>query len=107
MGWMGDLEDVGGFRHDVCRALELGARRGVHIAVLGVPGCRKSLLFEPFDQIFAVMGKPDSNSTFPTARILDVCLLLWQECKHKNGFVLFEDFLALLAGERMKRRRFS
>ena len=92
---------------DVCRALGLGARRGVHIAVLDFPGCRKSLLFEPFDQIFAVMGRPDSNSTFPMARVLNACLLLWEEYKNKDGIVLFEDFLALLVGERMKRRRFS
>ncbi len=48
-------ENVPAFCRDVCRALELGACRGVNIAIIGEPGCGKSMLFEPFDRIFKVI----------------------------------------------------
>ena len=38
-------------------ALEVGAKRGKNIALIGEPGCGKSMMFEPFDEIFTVMGK--------------------------------------------------
>jgi hypothetical protein len=97
-------EDVGQFCRDVCRAFELGARRGVNMAVIGEPGCGKSMLFEPFDSIFSVMGKPEGTSTFALANVVDAHVLLWQEYKHKDSTVMFEDILAICAGERMEIR---
>lgn len=95
-------EDVNEFRADVMRALECGARRGTNMAVVGVPGCGKSMLFEPLDAIFQVMGKPDSKSTHPLAGILEADILLWQEYYHKDKILLFEDLLAILVGERVE-----
>ena len=97
-------EDVGQFCRDVCRAFELGARRGVNMAIIGEPGCGKSMIFEPFDLIFVVMGKPEGKSSFPLGNVLDAQVLLWQEYKHKDSTVQFEDILAICAGERMEIR---
>jgi len=97
-------EDVIKFCQDVCRALEIGARRGTNMAIIGEPGCGKSMVFEPFDDIFHVMGKPDSKSTFPMSGIIDAHTLVWQEYYHKDKIVLFEDLLAVLAGERLEIR---
>ena len=97
-------EDAGQFCRDVCRALEMGARRGVNMAIIGEPGCGKSMIFEPFDSIFSVMGKPEGKSSFPLANIMDAHVLLWQEYKHKDSIVLFEDLLAVCAGERIEIR---
>lgn len=97
-------ESISRFCQDVCRALEFGACRGFNIAVIGDPGCGKSMLFEPFDAIYAVVGKPEAKSTFPLANVLTSHLLIWNEWKHKDSIVLFEDLLALLAGERMEIR---
>ena len=85
-------EDVAKFCEDVCRALELGAVRGCNMAIIGDRGCGKSMVFEPFDEIFSnVMGKPDSKSTFPLSNILDAQLLLWNEYMHKDSILLFGD----------------
>ena len=97
-------EDVGSFCRDVWRALEFGAIRGANVAIIGEPGCGKSMLFEPFDGIFAVMGKPQNNSSFALAGVLDAQVLLWQDWKQNDGTVLFEDVLSLLVGERMDIR---
>ena len=74
------------------------------MAIIGEPGCGKSMLFEPFDSIFAAMGKPESKSTFPLAGALDAQVLVWNEWKHSDTIVLFEDLLALIKGERMEIR---
>ena len=62
------------------------------------------MLFEPFDGIFQVMGKPQSGSTFPLSGALDANLLLWQDWAHDDGTILFEDLLSFLVGERVDIR---
>ncbi|CAK0845543.1 unnamed protein product, partial [Prorocentrum cordatum] len=96
-------EDVQRFCADVCGARTSGATRGTNIAVIGGPGCGKSMLFEPFDGIFKVMGKPQAKSSFPLAAVLD-SVLLWQDWKHNDATILFEDLLSMLVGERMDIR---
>ena len=97
-------EDVQVFCQDVCRAFEMGARRGTNLAILGVPGCGKSMLFESMDLIFKVMGKPEHGSSFALAGALDSHLLLWQDYIHSDSTVQFEDILSLVVGERMDIR---
>ncbi|CAJ1406203.1 unnamed protein product [Effrenium voratum] len=97
-------EDVRRFCQDVCRALQLGARRGVNLAIVGVPGSGKSMLLEPLDGIFQVMGKPEARSSFPLAGALDAQVLLWQDYKHQDQTVLFEDLLSLTVGEMISVR---
>ncbi|CAJ1454062.1 unnamed protein product [Effrenium voratum] len=92
------------FCQDVCRALQLGARRGVNLAIVGVPGSGKSMLLEPLDGIFQVMGKPEARSSFPLAGALDAQVLLWQDYKHQDQTVLFEDLLSLTVGEMISVR---
>ena len=58
-------EDLPLFGRDVCRALEMGAKRGVHMAIVGEPGCGKSMIFEPLGDIYEAMPAPESGSTFP------------------------------------------
>ncbi len=50
------------------------------------------------------MGKPEAKSSFPLANAMSADILLWNEYKHKDSIVLFEDVLALIAGERMEIR---
>ena len=50
------------------------------------------------------MGKPDSKSSFPLANFLEADLLLWNEYKHEDSLVLFEDILVVLCGERVEVR---
>ena len=69
-------EDVQQFCQDMCRALQVGAKRGTNMAIIGEPGCGKSMVFESLDLIFEVHGKPDSKSTFPLAGVPDADLLL-------------------------------
>ena len=47
-----DPEDTALVGRDVCCALAVGARRGVHMGIVGVPGCGKSMLFQPLEDIF-------------------------------------------------------
>ncbi|CAE8608797.1 unnamed protein product, partial [Polarella glacialis] len=97
-------QDVTKFCQDVCRALGVGACRGVNMAIVGEPGCGKSMLFESLDLIYSVIGKPEARSSFPLAGVLDAHILLWQDYRHNDSSVLFEDFLSLVAGERMDIR---
>ena len=97
-------ESITAFCVTVCQALEMGALRGTNIALVGVPGSGKSMLFEPFDGIFNVMGKPERGSTFPLAGATDAHVLLWQDWKHDDRTVLFEDLLSFLVGERINVR---
>ena len=99
-----EYQDVPKFCQDVCLALDLGAKRGTNMAIIGPPGCGKSMLFESFDKILSVMGKPEAKSTFPLAGVLDAHALVWQEYKHKDSIVLFEDLLALTVGQRLEIR---
>lgn len=89
---------------EVCRALEVGARRGVNVAIIGEPGCGKSMPFEPFDGIYTVMGKPESKSSFPLEGVLDAHVTLWQDWKFNDATILFEDLLSLTVGERTNIR---
>ena len=97
-------EDIRSFCADVCLALELGARRGTNVAIIGKHGSGKSMLFEPFDGIFKVMGKPQKGSTFPFAGAIGASVLVWQDWKHDDATVQFEDLLSFFVGERIDVR---
>ena len=97
-------EDTRSCCTDVCVALELGARRGTNVAIIGAQGSGKSMLFEPFDGIFKVMGKPEKGSTFPLAGAIGASVLLWQDWKHDDATVQFEDLLSFFVGERVDIR---
>ena len=62
------------------------------------------MFFEPFDGIFTVMGKPEAKSSFPLASALGAHVLVWQDWKHNDGTILFEDVLSMLVGERIEVR---
>ena len=92
-------EDPRAFGHDVCIALSQGAKRGVNMAVIGRPGCGKSMMFEWLDQVFRVSGKPERESSFPLSGILNADVLLWQEFTYTKKTLAFEDLLSVLVGE--------
>ncbi len=48
--------------------------------------------------------KPEVQSTFPLAGVIDSYILVRHEYKHNGKTVLFEDLLALLCGERLDIR---
>ena len=89
------------FGRDVCRALTLGAKRGVHMAIIGEPGCGKSMLFEPIDDIYEAMPAPESGSTFPLSGLLDSEVVLWQDFEYEAKTLNFQDLLRLLVGEKV------
>ena len=89
------------FGRDVCRALTLGAKRGVHMAITGEPGCGKSMLFEPIDDIYEAMPAPESGSTFPLSGLLDAEVVLWQDFEYEAKTINFQDLLRLLVGEKV------
>ena len=89
------------FGRDVCRALALGAKRGVHIAVIGEPGSGKSMILQPLESIFRSMPPPEDGSSFPLAGALDAEILLWQDFEYSAGTLNFMDLLRLLVGERV------
>ena len=93
-------EDLHQFGHDVFKALALGAKRGVNMAILGGPGMGKSMVFESLDEIYNVCGKPQRDSSFPFEGILEADVLLWQEFTYARRICAFEDLLSLLVGER-------
>ena len=90
-------EDIPRFGHDVCLALALGAKRGTNLAIIGKPGCGKSMLFEWIDQVFTVCGTPERECTFPLAGILDADVLLWNEFVYNKKHLAFESLLNVLA----------
>ena len=94
-------EDPRLFGRDVCRALALGAKRGVHIGLVGEPGCGKSMLLQPLEIIYQSMAPPEDGSTFPLAGALDAEILLWQDFEYNSKTVNFTDLLRLLVGERV------
>ena len=99
-------EDGGQFCSDVLRALTLGARRGVNMAISGPPGCGKSTVFEAMDLIFRVCAKPPgSDGKFALAGVIGAEVLLWQEFVWEPQMRAFEDLLALMASERVGIRR--
>lgn len=98
-------EDVAVFCADVLRALDVGAARGVNMAIVGVPGCGKSTVFESLRKIYKVSAKPEVGSTFSLAGILDAEVLLWQEFEWDPKGVAFNDLLAVLAAEQVGIRQ--
>lgn len=93
------------FGHDVHAALSLGAKRGVNMAILGPPGLGKSMLFDPLDEIYRVCGRPQRDSSFPFADVLDADVLVWQEFKWSSKVCAWEDLLSLLCGEKFGIRQ--
>ena len=86
------------------RALQVGAKRGVNVAFVGKGGAGKSMLLEPFAQIFAIAGKPQKGSSFPLANVLNADLILWQDYKHHEATLSYTDLLSLLVGENVDIR---
>ena len=68
------------------------------------PGCGKSTVFEALDLIYEVSGKPQRESSFRFAGILDAEVLLWQEFTYSKRTLAWEDLLALLVGEKLAVR---
>ena len=97
------LENAGLASSAVCgavvKALQMGAVRGMNIAFVGKGGAGKSMLLEPFVQIFAVAGKPQKGSSFPLAGLLTADVILWQDYKHHEPTLSFTDLLSLVVGE--------
>ena len=91
--------DQNQFIDALCRALELGAKRGVNVGLVGRAGSGKSSLIEPLDQIFKAAGKPQKGSTFPLSNTIGCDVLLWQDYKHHEPTVSFDDLLSYLVGE--------
>ena len=94
-------ENVARFGRDVCRALALGAKRGVNVAVVGEPGCGKSMILQPLELIFCTMPPPEDGSTFPLAGIVNVDVILWQDFEYSSRTVNYMDLLRVLVGERV------
>ena len=64
------------------RLLALGAKRGVNMAIVGEPGCGKSMILQPLEEIFRTMPPPEDGSTFPWAGIVNVDVTLWQDFEY-------------------------
>ena len=96
-----NAENIPRFGRDVCRALALGARRGVNMAVVGEPGSGKSMIFKPLDDIYKTMAPPESGSSFPLSALLDAEVLLWQDFEFEASTIQFSDLLRLLVGEKI------
>ena len=96
--------DVKQFCGAVCRALSLGARRGVNVGCFGVAGCGKSTLLEPFEFIFETLGKPQKGSSFPFAKLPNSEIMLWQDFEHDEDTVAFTDLLSIFVGESVELR---
>ena len=88
----------------VCRALRIGARRGVNLGCVGAAGCGKSTLLEPFEFIFNTLGKPQKGSTFPLGNLPGCDLVLWQDYEHDEDTLCFTDLLSLFVGESVELR---
>ena len=92
-------EDPAVFCTDVLRALHLGAKRGVNLAIVGPPGCGKSTVLESLDAVFKTTGKPQRDASFPFADAINAEVLLWQEFSWEQKTCAWEDLLCLLVGE--------
>ena len=94
-------EDPHVFGRDICRALAVGARRGLNIAMVGEPGSGKSMILQPLEKIFRSMPPPEDGSTFPLSGALEADILLWQDFEYNPGTLQFNDLLRLLVGEQV------
>jgi len=94
-------EDPKRFGMDVCKALALGARRGVNMALFGEPGSGKSMILQPLESIFRTMPPPEDGSSFPLSGLIDAEVLLWQDFEYNHQTLHFTDLLRLLVGERV------
>ena len=94
-------EDAREFGMIVCRALAVGARRGVNVAIVGEPGCGKSMILQPLESIYEAMPPPEEGSTFPLSGLIDAEILLWQDFEYQSKTINFADLLRLLVGERI------
>lgn len=97
-------EDLNLFGRDVCRALLVGARRGVNMGLVGVPGSGKSMMFQPLESIYETMAPPEAGSTFPLASLVKAEVCLWQEFEYDAKTIHVTDLLRLLVGERIAVR---
>ena len=88
----------------VCKALHLGARRGVNVACVGRGGCGKSTLLEPLDLLFETLGKPQRGSSFPFSNLPDNDIALWQDFQHDEDTIAWEDILSVFVGESLEIR---
>ena len=88
----------------VCRALSLGARRGVNVGCFGVAGCGKSTLLEPLEFVFETLGKPQKGSSFPLGTLPQSEIMLWQDFEHDENTVAFTDLLSVFVGESVELR---
>ena len=87
------------------QALQVGACRGVNLAITGPLGSGKSTFFEALDLIFNVCGKPERDNSFPLCGIVEAEVLLWQEFTWESKMCAFEDLLSMMAGEKFGVRR--
>ena len=94
-------EDTKLFGRDVCRALALGAKRGMNMAIVGEPGSGKSMILQPLESIFRSMPPPEDGSTFPLSGVLDAEIMLWQDFEYNPGTLNYMDLLRLLVGEKV------
>ena len=107
-------ENTHTFGRDICRALALGAKRGVHMGIVGEPGSGKSMILQPLESIFRSMPPPEDGSTFPWAGALDAEIFLWQDFEYSAKTMNFMDMLRAFVGERIgvrlpgeKNRKFN
>ena len=94
-------EDPKEFGMMVCRALSVGARRGVNMAIVGEPGCGKSMILQPLESIYRTMAPPEDGSSFTLSGLVDAEILLWQDFEYNSQTINFTDLLRLLVGERI------
>ena len=88
----------------ICTALHLGAKREVNIACVGRGGCGKSTLLEPLDFLFETLGKPQRGSTFHLGNLPGCDIALWQDFKHNEDTISWEDLLSVFVGEAIELR---
>ena len=101
-------EDIAAFCSDVVRALNIGARRGANMALIGGPGVGKSMLLEPFHDIFEVFGKPALDNPYAFGDLPTADVMVWQDFRYSTRLqgISFEDLLSLLVGESVNVRVF-
>ena len=87
------------FAKAMVRALEMGAKRGTNIGLVGRAGSGKSTLIESLEKVCTTAGKPQQNSSFPWSNAAQCDILLWQDYKHHEQTVSFTDLLSFLVGE--------
>ena len=92
------------YAHAICQALALGARRGVHVGIIGGPGCGKSTLLQALERIFDSFPPPEEGSSFALNGIIDTEIILWQDFEYSPKTVSWQDLLRLLVGERVSIR---